>query len=264
MSKNMEKNNEINVGINVGRWVDDRLRMLTPPEDWRPDTAAGLARLDRARDAGNTWSSRWAWASASAAAAICICALAFPVTRVFAQRCVNACVVETSVAGRFLWNSLSGSKRGPGDGAAGVVEVSGRGIAPDFTLSDASGKSVRLSDFRGQVVLLNFWATWCGPCKVEIPWFVEFQRVYRDAGFAVLGVSMDQDGWKSVRPYIEEKKINYRVMVGGDEIAQIYGGLQYLPATLMIDKAGRIAVMHVGLVEKKTYEQELEVLIAEQ
>jgi|HubBroStandDraft_1064217.scaffolds.fasta_scaffold112172_2 peroxiredoxin len=251
----MEKNNE----INVGRWVDDRLRMLTPPEDWQPDLAAGLARLERGRDAGGIWSSRWAWAPASAAAAICICALAFPVTRVFAQRCVNACVVETSFAGRFLWNSLSGSNRLPG-GLAGVGE---RRTAPDFKLSDASGKPVRLSEFRGQVVLLNFWATWCGPCKVEIPWFVEFQRGYRDAGLAVLGVSMDQDGWKSVKPYIEEKKINYGVMVGGDEIAQIYDGLESLPTTLMIDKAGRIAVMHVGLVEKKTYEQELQALIAE-
>jgi peroxiredoxin len=255
MSKNMEKNDE----INVGRWVDDRLRMLTPPESWQPDMAAGLARLHRAREARIIWSSRWVWALASAAAAICIgaLALAFPVTRVFAQRCVSACVVETSFAGRFLWNSLSGSKPG------GVVDARKRDTAPDFTLSDASGKSVRLSDFRGQVVLLNFWATWCGPCKVEIPWFVEFQAAYRDTGFTVLGVSMDQDGWKSVKPYIEEKKINYRVMVGGDEIAQIYGGLESLPATLMIDKAGRIAVMHVGLAEKKTYEQELEVLIAE-
>jgi peroxiredoxin len=255
MSKNMEKNNE----INVGRWVDDRLRMLTPPEDWQPDLAAGLARLERGRDAGSTWSRRWAWAPASAAAVICICALAFPVTRVFAQRCVNACVVETSFAGRFLWKSLSGSNRLPG----GVAGISERRTAPDFTLADVSGKSVRLSEFRGQVVLLNFWATWCGPCKVEIPWFVEFQRAYRDGGFAVLGVSLDQDGWKSVKPYIEERNVNYRVMVGGEEIAQIYDGLESLPTTLMIDRAGRIAVTHVGLVEKKTYEEELKALIAE-
>jgi cytochrome c biogenesis protein CcmG/thiol:disulfide interchange protein DsbE len=114
------------------------------------------------------------------------------------------------------------------------------------------------------VVLLNFWATWCGPCKVEIPWFIEFERAYGDAGFAVLGISLDEDGWKSVKPYIEAKNVNYRVMVGNDEIARMYGGLESIPATLLIDKAGRIAATHVGLVEKKTYEEELKALIAEQ
>jgi peroxiredoxin len=242
----MEKNNE----INVGRWVDDRLAMLTPPAGWQPDIAAGLARLARRRDAGSVWSRSWAWLPASAAA-ICICALAFPVTRVSAQRCVSACVV--------LWNNLSGSNRLPG----GVVTIGARKIAPDFTLPDAAGKSARLSEFRGQVVLLNFWATWCGPCKVEIPWFVEFEQAYGDAGFAVLGVSLDQDGWKSVKPYIEAKKVNYRVVLGDDEITRIYGGLESLPTTLIIDKAGRIAAAHVGLVEKKTYEKELKALIAE-
>jgi peroxiredoxin len=254
MSKNMEKNNE----INVGRWVDDRLAMLTPPEEWQPDAARGLARFGRGRDAGSAWGGRWVWVPASAAA-IFICALAFPVTRVSAQRCVNACVVETSLAGKFLWNSLSGSNRLAGGG----IGIGERKIAPDFTLSDASGESVRLSDLRGQVVLLNFWATWCGPCKVEIPWFVEFQQAYRGAGLAVLGVSLDQDGWKSVKPYIEEKRVNYRVMLGNDEIARIYGGLESVPTTLLIDKAGRIAVTHVGLVEKKTYEEEIRSLIAE-
>ncbi len=239
----MAKNN----AINVGRWVDDRLAMLTPPEGWQPDRAAGLARLDRRRDRGNAWNRR-RWL---AAAVIVVYALAFPVTRVSAKRCVNACVV--------LWNNLSGSNQLPG----GVVAISERKIAPDFTLSDASGKSVRLSDFRGQVVLLNFWATWCSPCKVEIPWFVEFQQTYWDTGFAVLGVSLDQDGWKSVKPYIAAKKVNYRVMVGDDEIIRIYGGLESLPTTLMIDKAGRIAMTHVGLVEKKTYEEDIRALIVE-
>ena len=243
----MGKNSE----INVGRWVDDRLAMLTPPEDWRPDVAAGLARLDRRRDQGSGWNRRRAWTPAIAAAVIVLCALAFPVTRVSAQRCVNACVV--------LWNNLSGSSGLPG-AAPGIGE---RKPAPDFTLPDEAGKSVRLSEFRGQVVLLNFWATWCGPCKVEIPWFVEFEQAYRDAGFAVLGVSLDQDGWKSVKPYIEAKKVNYRVMLGDDEIARRYGGLESIPATVLIDKAGRIAATHVGLVEKKTYEEELKALIAE-
>ena len=242
----MGKNNE----INVGRWVDDRLAMLTQPEGWRPDMAAGLARLNRRRDGGGARNRRWAWAPAIAASVV-ICALAFPVTRVSAQRCVNACVV--------LWNNLSGSNRLSGP----MTGIGERKLAPDFRLPDAAGKSVRLSEFRGQVVLLNFWATLCGPCKVEIPWFVKFEQAYRDAGFAVLGVSLDQDGWKSVKPYIEAKKVNYRVMVGNDEIVRMYGGLESIPATVLIDKAGRIAVTHVGLVEKKTYEEELKALIAE-
>ncbi len=250
----MEKNNE----INVGRWVDDRLATLTPPGNWHPNMAAGIAHLNTGRRAGSLWRRSWVWVPVTAAA-ICICAFAVPATSVFAQRCFSACVAETKVVGKVIWNSLSGSKRP----LIGVARMGERRMAPDFTLLDASGKPVGLSDFRGQVVLLNFWATWCDPCRVEIPWFVEFQQSYRDDGFAILGVSLDQDGWKSVKPYIEKQKVNYRVMVGGDEIAQVYDGLESLPTTLLIDRIGRIAVTHVGLVERKTYEEELKALLAE-
>ena len=104
-----------------------------------------------------------------------------------------------------------------------------RKAAPDFKLKDADGKEVHLADYRGKVVLLDFWATWCGPCRIEIPWFTELERKNKDKGFAVLGVSMDDEGWKVVKPFLTELKINYRVLLGNDEAAHDYGGLDALP-----------------------------------
>ncbi len=136
-----------------------------------------------------------------------------------------------------------------------------RNQAPDFELTDADGRKVKLSDYKGKVVLLNFWATWCGPCKLEIPWFADFEKRYKDQGFAVLGVSMDEDGWDAVKPYIEAKQVNYRVVVGTDAIGQLYGGVEALPTTFMIDREGKIAATHIGLVMKKDYEDEIAELL---
>ncbi len=136
-----------------------------------------------------------------------------------------------------------------------------RKLAPDFALKDATGNTVKLSDYRGKVVLLNFWATWCGPCKIEIPWFIDFQQQFKDRDFAILGVSLDDDGWKSVKPYVEQKKINYRVMIGTEELSTLYGGVDSLPTTFLIDRAGRIAQMHMGLVSKSEYQKEIQDLL---
>jgi cytochrome c biogenesis protein CcmG/thiol:disulfide interchange protein DsbE len=132
-----------------------------------------------------------------------------------------------------------------------------RKTAPDFALTDSSGATVRLSDYAGKVVLLNFWATWCGPCKVEIPWFIEFERRYKDQGFAVLGVSMDEDGWKAVKPFAKEERMNYRVMLGNERVAQLYGGIDSLPTTFIIGRNGEIASEHNGLVGRNNYEAEI-------
>ena len=129
--------------------------------------------------------------------------------------------------------------------------------APEFALKDSSGAMVKLSDFRGKVVLLNFWATWCAPCKVEIPWFIGFEREYKDRNFEVLGISMDDDGWKAVGPYITRSKINYRVLIGGEDLGTLYGGVRALPTTFMIDREGRIARTHVGLAARSTYQHEI-------
>ncbi len=141
--------------------------------------------------------------------------------------------------------------------AATLKPAKDRKPAPEFDLKDAAGKPVKLSEYKGKVVLLNFWATWCGPCKIEIPWFMEFEQQYKDRGFAVLGISMDEEGWEIVKPYIEKYKLNYRVLLGTDMVAQIYGGVDSLPTTFLIDREGRIASVHVGLVSKSDYEKEI-------
>jgi peroxiredoxin len=140
-------------------------------------------------------------------------------------------------------------------------DTSHRKSAPDFALKDANGKVVHLADYKGKVVLLDFWATWCGPCKIEIPWFQEFQRKYKDRGFEVLGVSMDDDGWKSVMPFVQEKKINYRIVMGDDKTGDQFGGLEALPTTFVIDRNGRIASVHVGLTNKKDFSDAIEELL---
>jgi peroxiredoxin len=142
-----------------------------------------------------------------------------------------------------------------------IKEDSQRKHAPDFALKDASGKLVHLADYRGKVVVLDFWATWCGPCVIEIPWFTEFQRKYKDRGFEVLGVSMDDDGWKAINPFVARSKINYRVLLGDDKTGDLYGGLEALPTTFVIDRYGRIAAVHVGLTDKKDFENAIEKLL---
>ncbi len=136
--------------------------------------------------------------------------------------------------------------------------------APDFTLQDGEGKSIKLSDLRGKVVVLNFWATWCGPCGLEIPWFIEFEKQYKSRGLEIVGVSMDEDGWKAIKPYVASHKLNYRVLLGNDSVGQLYGGVDSLPTTFVIDREGRLAFPpHVGLPGKNEYLNEIQTLLDE-
>ena len=145
--------------------------------------------------------------------------------------------------------------------AASVKPDKERKAAPEFTLKDAEGKMVHLSDYKGKVVLLDFWATWCGPCKIEIPWFVEMQRRNKDRGFEVIGVAMDDEGWEVVKPFASQVGINYRLIMGNDQTAQAYGGVDALPTTFLIDRTGKIAATHVGLSSKKDFENGVEELL---
>jgi peroxiredoxin len=144
-----------------------------------------------------------------------------------------------------------------------AAENGNRKAAANFSLLDTSGVQITLADYKGKVVLLNFWATWCGPCKIEIPWFIEFNKTYKDRGFAVLGVSLDDDGWKSVKPYVAEKKMDYPVVVGNDQLSRSYGGIDSLPTTFIIDRDGRVAFVHMGLAGRDTYQKEIRSLLDE-
>ena len=240
---------------NVGAWVDSRLEALAPKPTWEPDLQHGLARFRREQPRASRRVRRWMWMTAGTAAA-CLSLMATPVTRAFAQRCVSACVSESG----FLHSLLVGITKP--EASVAYIAPERRQMAPDFTLPDAGGAPVKLSDFRGKVVLLNFWATWCAPCRTEIPWFVELQRAHA-GGFQVLGIALDDDGWKSVEPYIEEKQVNYPVMLGTDEVTRRYDGVHSLPTTLIIDKFGRIAAMHAGLCRRAEYEGDIKTILNE-
>jgi len=134
--------------------------------------------------------------------------------------------------------------------------------APNFNLNDSNGAPIKLSDYKGKVVLLNFWATWCHGCGLEIPWFIEFQDEFKNKGLIVVGVSMDDDDWKSVKPYVQEKKINYTIVLGNKELGDQYG-LGGMPMTVLIDRDGKIANSYLGVVDKNKCEQDIRILVQE-
>ena len=143
----------------------------------------------------------------------------------------------------------------------GLKPVDKRNAAPNFALKDSTGNPLKLADFKGKVVLLNFWATWCGPCRTEIPMLIELEQKFRDRGFAVVGVAMDDDGWNVVKPYMERSKINYRMVLGDAMMAEHYGGVDSIPQTFVIDREGRISAVHMGVIRKKEYIDEIEQLL---
>lgn len=133
--------------------------------------------------------------------------------------------------------------------------------APDFTLTDFSGKKLTRSQYKGKVILLDFWASWCTPCQAEIPKFIEWQKKYGEEGLQVIGISMD-DNEKAARKFVERLKPNYPVAMGNAKLAESYGGILGLPANLIINRAGRVRAKYVGATDLDTLEREIQVQLA--
>ncbi len=167
-----------------------------------------------------------------------------------AAAAVGLAAVAINGAGRGVWTS--------GGDARVVCDPNAKSANVDFTLKDLNGGDVKLSAFKGQVILLDFWATWCGPCKLEIPWFVEFQQKYKDRGFTVVGISAD-DTIDKLKPFAAEFKMNYPVLLGlgRDDVSDAFGPIYGLPTTLLISRDGKICRRHMGLASKAQFDKEI-------
>ncbi len=236
--------------------TDLQLAMPDPDAGWQPDAAAAWGRFRKAQTNRRRRTRRASWA----AAIVAVSALGItsvPGSRALAARCIEACVELTSRAMRVP------PTRDSGVGAATLMPVGVRPEAPGFSLADSTGDIVALDALRGQVVLLNFWATWCGPCTVEMPWFAEFRAAHHAEGLAVVGVSLDESGWDAVKPFAAAHRVSYPLTLGTDALTSAYGGIDALPSTFLIDRHGRIAARHVGLIPKADYERQIATLLAE-
>jgi thiol-disulfide isomerase/thioredoxin len=133
--------------------------------------------------------------------------------------------------------------------------------APQWELTNVEGKLVKLSDFHGKVVILDFWATWCVPCRVEIPHFIELQKQYGNKGLTIIGVSLDEQGPEVVKKFVKRLGVNYPIVIGNEKVVEAYGGIYAIPTTFVIDRQGRIVSRHIGYDDKAVFEKEIQALL---
>lgn len=161
----------------------------------------------------------------------------------------------------FMLTGVASAADRPGV-RAGLYPEKGRKPAADFALQDATGKTIKIRDYRGKVVLLDFWATWCTGCKTEIPWFSEFQKTYGSKRFAVVGVSMDDGGWNVIKPFLAHAQLSYRMLLGDEVTAKRYG-IDSLPDAFLVDRQGKIAAAYTtGMVDRDNLAANIQALLA--
>jgi peroxiredoxin len=230
-------------------FTEKRLSALNDAEGFRPNAAQGRNLLQRrlAPQSRRPLFQRWAWGTAAVTMAF-FAMLALQAPRAAAMNGDRPAGSLHELMGDVHWFLMAHYNM-----ALKVLHGSSD-AAPNFTLADASGKQVTLSDYKGKVVLLNFWATWCQPCKTEIPWFMDMQKAYGD-DLVVLGVSMDEDGWSAVRPFIEQRQVNYPMMIASPDLPERYKKIENLPTTFLIGRDGNIVGTHNALANLAGYEE---------
>jgi thiol-disulfide isomerase/thioredoxin len=165
-----------------------------------------------------------------------------------------ALVVVALIVAGMLYFGFHMARR-PGPEAPAVLSKTTP--APDFTLESLEGKNMRLSDFHGKAVLLNFWATWCGPCKIEMPWFVDFQKEYGPQGLQIVGVAMDDSSKEDIAKFAKDMGVNYPVLLGKEAVGDEYGGVPALPESFFIGRNGKIVDKIIGLKGKAEIEDSI-------
>jgi peroxiredoxin len=144
-----------------------------------------------------------------------------------------------------------------------AIDKSQTATAADFELKTLDGRAVKLSDFRGKTVVLNFWATYCGPCRVEMPWLNDLYKQYRSQGLEIVGVSMDDDGEQQrVADFVREIGVNYTILLGNHTVGEAYGGARFLPQTFFINRDGQIKGSATGMKSKSEFEDVIRKLLA--
>lgn len=164
-------------------------------------------------------------------------------------------ILSAAILGMLAFGKWVDRQRQKHPTAALVGDVRGA-QAPDFELVSLDGRKVKLSDFRGKAVVLNFWATWCAPCKIEMPWFVDLQKQYGSDGLEIVGVAMDDSDPSKIAQFASEMGVNYPVLLGTNKVSEAYGDVEYLPTTFYINRTGRIVGKVAGLITKAEIEDD--------